>query len=310
MFGYFLRRSLISLRQSRIWSLLPLSLSIVFGVWLYFDAPRTYQVSGIYSLSAISGNQDYQYKSDKSALEAWGGLTEDLPSGMQLINSKIREISRNREVINAWTNDPLNKEKEKIARRSGSIGRYVIGDIKDSFIIEQEPGNPNKLIQLTYIGTNQQLGEQLVLFYSKALLSSWQEEIQEKLTQENTLLSRLNDLLADQFEEDDDDEDEAVEPSPMVKKKIENHQKAIASLNNKLLLISGDFNDIQTTVLKRNLSDNIVLKVLVFFIIVGFLTMVFAVGKEFFSKSFTTEFQVSQYLDVRLVGTIQKIDGV
>ncbi len=93
-----------------------------------------------------------------------------------------------------------------------------------------------------------------------------------------------------------------------MQKKIKDRQNKIKTINHKITLLSGSFTEQKTVTLEKKLSDNIVTQSLLFLVASSLLITIFIVVSEFFSKSFTTELQVSQYLNIRLIGTMQKIN--
>ncbi len=305
MLGYFFRRAMISLNQRKIWFLLPILLSVIFAGWLYFSSPRVYNIGMSYlppNALPGAGNQI-------NPLGLWNDTIDAMPLGNQFINSKVREISKNRKIVQAWTEDSQNSEKVILARRSGGIGRFIVNDIKDHFSINEVPGEGEEtpgLIRFTYEGTNRALGDQLVAFYSQSLIDTWQGELKGKLKRERMILDRLSALSGD--DDEDEEDDEPVTISPAVQKKIEQRQANVNRIEMQLALLAGRFSSIERVELERKLSDGIVVRSLLFLILVSLVTLVILVGVEFFSKSFTTELQVSQYLGIRLIGTIPKID--
>jgi hypothetical protein len=306
MLSYFFRRSLISLNQRKLWFLLPLLLSGIFASWLYFSSPCVFSISQTYQPPktipiAVEGTD---------LMTLWNETIDVMPTGTQFINSKVRQISKNRKIVQAWTSDPQNREKEIAARKGGGIGRYIVNDIKDHFLIQEVPAegdNAPSQIRFAYEGTNQNLGDQLIAFYSQTLIEHWQGELKSKLKRENLILSRLA-ALTD--EDEDEDEDEREEISPEVLEKIQTRQSNIDHLGAQIALLGGRFSTIEKVELERKVSDGIVIRSLIFLLLAGLALTGILVGAEFFSKSFTTELQVSQYLGIRLIGTIKKLDAI
>jgi hypothetical protein len=310
---------MISIRQRMVWFLLPIVLSVGFMIWLYVTSPQTYVIYRRYSPSpSVVGSSTLDGKA-VDAVELWNAIIDEMPGGSAFINSKVREISRNKKIVEAWISDPNNRQAEQLARRVGGIGRYIVSDIKDRFTIKQvvhpQIDHPD-MIEFFYQGTNLQLGTELVNYYSQDLPTTWKKELNRKLRQEQNLLSRLEAMIDTGGDEDEDDDEgpnvtgKRVEIDSQLKQKIEERQFKIDGYRLKLTFLTNTVSPITVKAMGRNVSNSLAVQGLFCLIGLGVITVFLLVGIEFFGKTFTTELQVSQYLDIRLIGTMRKIDSV
>ncbi|MCP4298334.1 MAG: hypothetical protein GY786_22330 [Proteobacteria bacterium] len=244
----------------------------------------------------------------------WNDAVDELTMGSQFIKSKIREISRSRKIINIWTSDETNKEKEILARQQGGLGRQLMIDIVDRLSVYQFKTDNNSefdSIKLQYHGDNKALGVELLSFYSKILLPTLGSEFEENVQMDKKALQRLEILTQSNIiDEDEDEEDEEHERglSTILNEKIIKQREKLKNSELMSGLLANTFSPVEIEILERKISDRVTARGFYFLILSCLLLSLILIITEFAGKTFTTEMQVSQYLEIRLIGTMNKIE--
>ncbi len=312
MFKYYSKRVSIGLNQRKLWYLVPILSTLLFILYQYFVTDREYRITVSYSPVISSDLKASTTKQDSKQL--WNDAVDELTMGSQFINSKIREISRNRKIVNIWISDETNKEKEKLARQQGGLGRQLMIDIVDRLSVYQFKADKNSefdSIKLQFNGSNKALGVELLKFYSKILLPTLGSEFEENLLMDKKALQRLEIWAHSNIVDEDEDEEEVKherELSTILNEKIIKQREKLHNSELMSGLLANNFSPVEIEILERKISDRVIARGFYFLILSCILLSLILVIIEFAGKTFTTEMQVSQYLEIRLIGTMNKIE--
>ncbi len=285
-----------------MWFLLPIFLTVGLAVWLYLLSPRQYAIRATYAPPPLTVTLTQPAGKSLNAVELWEMAINELSIGTQFIAGKVRENSREMmalmpALIGALTADSSSEMKSMSSRRLRSYRRGVIKYILIYLSMDQvsRPGKKLDAIEFSYLGRNKELGKNLVDFYAGQLLPSWKTELEKKKARIETRISRLAERL-------DSEQSKATKQRKLEYELIrQNYQFMLSLLENSISIT-------QVQELPRELSDRIAAQTFYFLILSILVMLILILAAEFLGRTFTTESQVSNYLNIRLIGTLSEIE--
>lgn len=300
MFNYFLKRSTIAIHQRRSWFLVPVALTALCILWLYFSSPVKYVISSKYIPSREAMNIQQLDGSSLNEVQLWNLALQELGVGPQFIANKIQHGSRKLvtimpALINEWAKEKAGDQRIDPRRDRGfkrEIIRHIISYLSMEKVLEE--GSELPVIEFTYQGDKKILGTKLVGFYSQELLAPWRDDIQKKK-------SRVESKVRYMTERIEADQNQAIE------KRLNMYKTQVRNYDAMLLLLKGTPSAVVVEELDRELSDAIMAQSFYLLILLTMLTLIVIIITEFTGKTFTTEYQVGQYLGIKLIGTIPEV---
>ncbi|MBU3917334.1 hypothetical protein KKA14_17520 [bacterium] len=298
MFNYYLRRSIIAISQRKKWFLVPILMTFVFIVGQYTVSPRNYIVKAVYTPPelTIRLNSDNGKILDENKL--WNQALDEISIGYQFIADKARENSERMTAIMPYVVEALNNETsgETPNRRLRSYKREAIKYIISHLSMEQVlKGTALDSIEFRYEGPDIELGKKLVELYAGELLPDWKADLQKKQGRIQDRISSLDERLKN-------------DQTPAIIQKKTEYELNLNEFKFMLSLLQNEVSPVQVEAMPRQFSDAIVARGFYCLIITMFLTLVLVIIIEFSGSTFTTEMQVSQYLNIRLIGTVSRLN--
>jgi hypothetical protein len=141
------------------------------------------------------------------------------------------------------------------------------------------------------------LGKKLISFYSRKLLPSWKRELEKKNGRVLLIINRLRERL-----------DSDV--SGTLARKIHDYLSIQKKYEYMLLLLDNSVSSPQVIRQPRVVSDRIMAGGFYCLLFSTLLVLCVVLFAEFSGRTFTTELQVSQYLNVRLIGSIPPVESL
>lgn len=301
MFNYFLKRATIAINQRKSWFFIPIVMTIFTIAWLYFSSPAKYVISATYTppVQNLSIQQAEGITLDE--VQLWNMALQELGIGSQFIANKIQQgservMSLMPSLINEWAKTKNTKEKQGIPRRDRGFKREIIRHIISFVTMDkvQEINSKFSTIEFVYRGDKKALGVKLIEFYSQELLDPWREDIMKKKSRVGSKVGYLIDRME-------------MDATPATQKKLNEYQVQVKNYDAMLTLLKGNPSAIIIEELDRELSDAIMAQSFYLLILLAFITLLVIMVVEFTGKTFTTEYQVSQYLGIKLIGTIPEV---
>lgn len=304
MFNYFLKRATIAISQRKSWFLIPIALTVVSIAWMYLSSPTKYVISSRYTPSIQSSPVDKEQTGAISEAQLWSLALRELGVGSQFIANRIQESSINLStlmpsLIKEWAKTKASSNGNIEPQRNRAFKREIIRHIISYVTMDKvvENGNEFAAIEFVYRGEKKSLGTKLIGFYSQELLDPWRKDIQKKKGRTESKVR----YLAERMEGDE---------TAAAQQKFEDYKVQVRNYTAMLNLLKGSPSAVVVEELEKELSDAIVAQSFYLLILLSLFTLGVIIIVEFTGKTFTTEYQVSQYLGIKLIGTIPEVKAI